>query len=270
MCVSVDTASFRATVLVLTRTTHPVTGRTMHSLLYRNAPVNLADGGNAMLLHFPAAEKMDEGNILDTSSFAHCVDDIVSAIEPRGRARSSGPEIRSAEALVFEHGIYHVVLATDWRSIPAALEHVPADKKPALNHELFRWYGRFFPTYTFALCCFDNRQAALADPLLWWYYPQIENQLMLPAIDAHDGSPPDLEALVDTDHWVILGSHREIPGLHRVHYRNPIAETARPFLPTYVTGRSYATPTPNADFIAPLAALEQGNPSLIGRDLLPL
>lgn len=276
MCISADLASFQATIEILTRAPHPRTGRTMHTLVYRNAPENLAAAGrgNAMLLHFPAAEPMDESNVIDTSAFPHCAEDIRAAVpSPRGEGRSMPEAGMSGEALVFEHGIYHVVLAQDAASIPSALDRVPGNKRPKANPTLFDWYGKKFPEYTLALCCFDNREAALADPLLWWYYPLLEDWLMLPAVDAHDGSPPDLDSLVDTDHFVGFGSCRPAPHLSEVRYTDPVPEKAKPYLPKYVIGEDYIHPAPNGDFIVPLAALEEwetdGYPT-VQRGFLPL
>lgn len=273
MCISADLANFQATVVVATRAPHPQSGRTMHTLLYRNAPENRAEAGrgNAMLLHFPASEPMDQANVIDTSSFPHCAEDIRIAVEPRSEGRGISNSERTEAALIFEHGVYHVVLARSAASIPDALDRIPEAKRPQTNPTLFDWYGETFPGYTLALCCFDNRDAALADPLLWWYYPLREDWLMLPAVDSHDGSPPDLDALVDMDHFVALGSDRPGSALHPVQYRDPIPEVARPFLPSFITGVDVTTPLPNADFIAPVDTLgiDEASTSL-QRGFLPL
>src|SRR5205823_2395778 len=88
-------------------------------------------------------------------------------MQPAGLSRSKGMPLEP-EVEVFDSGIYTVVLARDARAIPGALSQVPAAKQPVLNPELFQAYARWYPDWTFALCCFSNRQAARATPMLWW------------------------------------------------------------------------------------------------------
>jgi hypothetical protein len=130
------------------------------------------------------------------------------------------------DAVVFTQGVYDVVLARDARYVPQALERVRPDKRPPLADAIFRAYSEWFPDWPVALCCFNTVDRARAEPLLWWYRPRNPAVLFAPALDAHDGRPPDLREQVPVDHTVIFGSDRLAGGV-RVPYgllRDPDAE----------------------------------------------
>lgn len=273
MCVSLFPATFSDTLLCLTATKHPVTGLPVHSLLYRNTAENMAPGGaaNAMLLHFPAVDGMTKENVIDTSDFPECADDIVRTVTPPRpvtRSFSLSKETSFDTVEVFEHDIYHIALARNAAAIPAALDRVPERKRPMVNGPLFRWYGETFPDYTFALCCFSQEDAETASPLLWWYSPMSSGYGMLPGVDAHTGENPDLSVMTDVDHWVVLGSDRKSAGLKRVRYSDDITARNRAFLPAFVAGRRYRGRERNADFVVPVTALMDGNTGVIERRLL--
>jgi hypothetical protein len=44
-----------------------------------------------------------------------------------------------------------------------------------------------------------------AEPLLWWYEPKDPSHLFMPALDAHDGLPPEPGSDVDVDHVLVVG-----------------------------------------------------------------
>lgn len=252
MCVSMAPAEFFGTRVFLGDMHHTPNGR-VHTLGYQNTAQNRGRGPNAMLIHMPSAARMDPRNFLDTSNCPHILSDMVEAVTPRSRGggtRSLGmPFTKGAQ--VFDYGkIYTVVLAEDARAIPAALALVPENRRPALNAPLFDFYQRAYPGYTVALFCFDNAEAVEAEPVLMWYKPMPHRGFLpLPAIDCHTGLVPDMTALVDTDHWVLVGS--DIMPDHvgsRVQYQDAIPHTVRPYLPNRVMGRQFVTRMPNGDF----------------------
>jgi hypothetical protein len=263
LCVTLSEAELSSTTLVLTATTHPKTGQPVHSLLYQNTVQNLSAGPTAMLLHFPAIEAMDQGNCIPTDEFPECVADIRKAIEPPAISKGFRSAERSMDLSepvhVFDVGIYTVVLSKSIDAIPQALERVRPDRRPALNPTIFAWYKAHFPGWSFALCCFNNRQAAQASPLLFWYYPPpASDRVMLPGIDAHTGHAPDLLDLVDVDHTIVLGSDKPRIGLAKVRYSDSIPAYERAFLPSYVIGRHQKGRRQNGDFIVSMKTLETG------------
>ncbi len=112
------------------------------------------------------------------------------------------------EAVVFNSGIYTIVLASDVSQIHVALNKVPENKRPALNREFFNAYSKWYKGWTFALCCFDNQDALRATPMLWWYEPKYPDLMFFPALDAHTGKPPDLDAQVEVDHCLVVASDK--------------------------------------------------------------
>jgi hypothetical protein len=224
----------------------------------------LGRAGNAMILPFPAVPRtMTPANVLDTGRCRDILQDMAAALisPPASRAagwgvrpgRSGPPKVQVFRAA----GIYTVVLAQDARDIPAALSQVPRAKRPRLNPALFDAYARWYPDWTVALCCFSNRQARLAHPLLWWYRPMHPDRLFLPAVDCHTGDVPDLEASVAVDHVVAVGSYR-MTGGRPVRYRDTVPPAVAPYLRPSLIGRRYREDLPNGDFVCRLDDLAKG------------
>ncbi len=252
---------------------------------------SLGKTGNAMLLPFPAVPKtMTQANVLNTENCKDVLQDIARAVRTPDRSFESqtfgaGQSASPPKVQVFEAaGVYTVVLAQDARDIPDALNLVPREKRPALNYELFETYSEWYPNWTFALCCFNNQKAKLADPLVWWYSPMNPEQLFLPTLDSHNGKVPELTSNVKLDHTIAVGSFRreekviepmdkvfnsgdsdsgggkEIsaypnfvlgnkPRFKTVYYTNEIAEELKPYFLPEVMGKDFNTYMPNGDFV---------------------
>lgn len=275
MCVAMAPAEFRRTILYAGEARR--NGDLVHVAGYQNTVRNLArlpprhwwqrlrrpePAGNAMILHFPAIPgTMSSVNVVPTDGLRHLLTDLVHALSPP--VATAAPKLAQPAAdqrvEVFEAGIYTVVLAADATDIPAAIDRVPERKRPALNPALFDWYRATFPGWPVALCCFATADAARADPMLWWYRPAYPEWLFAPAIDAHDGNPPNLDARVRVDHWVIAGSDRMHPAAGvPVSYRDQIPDDVQALLPTRVVGRQVNAVLPNADFVFPVEAVRNG------------
>ena len=163
-----------------------------------------------MLLPIPAKPgSMTRFNVVNSSTCPHILSDMaraVTPIRPHRMLMSRGMASGAPAIQVFDTDIYTVVLARNAKDIPSALSQVPADKRPAINSAIFNAYSRWYPHWTFALCCFNTTKKASARPLIWWYQPLNPNVLFFPAIDAHNGNPPDLKANVAVDHVLAVGS----------------------------------------------------------------
>jgi hypothetical protein len=170
--------------------------------------------GNAMLLPFPCLPgTMSSANILETKNCPDILKDIAIAVKPPApqsanyQMAAQSSFSRSAPVEIFKaSGIYTVVLAQDARDIPQALNRVPKEKRPKLNPELFEAYAKWYPNWTFALCCFNNESLQEALPMLWWYEPMNSDDLFLPALDGHTGDIPNFDSEVMVDHTVAVGS----------------------------------------------------------------
>jgi hypothetical protein len=278
MCVSLAPANFSKTKGLAAETKR---GRKIvHLLGYQNTvgnPVHRHGGrrsggysrpagvGNAMFLPIPAKPgTMTEENVLDTSACPNILKDMERAILPppsRGGGRRGGSLGKGLpdSVRVFDHDIYTVVLASRAEDIPAALALVPEHKRPALNQSIFDAYARWYPGWTFALCCFNTEQEADAKPLLWWYEPLNKDLLFFPALDAHDGNAPDLRANVRVDHAIMVSSHRMVEGAGReVYYSDSVPAKLSALLPKQVIGRQHDQTMPQGDFVISVKSVREG------------
>lgn len=147
-CCSLKPASFSSTKGLAAEA--QVKGKLVHLLAYQNAVQNLAvAGGNAMFLPIPAKKaSMTRENILDTSTATQFLTDMERSITPVPRNADKSRSFSSnavPEVIVFDHGIYTIVLAQDAKSIPTALSRVPVEKRPAMNNEIFDAYAKWYP-----------------------------------------------------------------------------------------------------------------------------
>lgn len=282
MCVSSAPAHFSNTILLAAEVA--IEEEQFHLLGYQNTMQNLAAEltpaaadwgwsgdadaskpatvGNAMLLPIPAVQgTLGEHSVIDASLCPRILKDMAAAVRPpqtRFRATLGADSFAKNAPVVFDTGIYTVVLAEDASDIPAALSRVPERKRPALNQALFDAYASFYPGWYVALCCFDNAEAKQADPLLWYYKPQRPEFLFAPALDSHTGGVPDLNAQVKLDHTLVVSSYF-MEGGHEVHYTDgEISPKLRQTLPKRVFGSQFHTTARNGDFVVRVQDLAAG------------
>ncbi len=240
-------------------------GKLVHILAYGNSVQNLAGNlfsnrGNAMFLPIPAQPgSMTDKNLLDMSKGVHVLEDMERACVESSQALSATFSLSARPApkvQVFEHGVYTVVLAQHASDIPAALSRVPERKRPALNQNIFSAYEKWYPNWTFALCCFDNKDEQLAEPMLWWYQPKHTNLLFFPALDAHTGDVPKITERVDVDHFLAASSPKldttgVLPDADRrkVDYSDSnLPADVKALLPKNVIGGKFKNRMYNGDF----------------------
>ncbi len=217
--------------------------KTVHVLAYQNKAASA--GANAMILPLPAAVLPDERNVIDTREFAGFLMDIhcATVIELNPCRGAFG----AAAAKVFDVGSYSVVLARDASAISKALRFVPPSKRPAANPRLFEAFEQLYPGWPLAVCCWCGDVEA--EPLLWWYEPKYPEWLFAPALDAHDGGPPDVNVEVEVDHHIAFGSWCSFEG-NFVGYdpEYPMTAQIRNLLPLTVSGTRIHAKLPNGDF----------------------
>lgn len=235
-----------------------VKGKLVHVLGYQNTAQNKASGANAMFLPIPAkAGTMSAKNMLDVSNCPRVLEDIEEAA-----ARSIVLRTLSAHppgsVEVFDRGLYTVVLAQDARDIPAALERVRPERRPQLAPAIFAAYEKWYPGWTFALCCFNAREATRGEPMLWWYEPLDPDRLFFPALDAHSGEPPDLQAEVEVDHAMAVATESMRVSAD-VRYRDKVSPEVAAYLPGRVLGMHLQHHTRNGDFVFLKSDVRAGN-----------
>jgi hypothetical protein len=269
MCISTAEAFFGGTTILISETT--INDKRIHVLGYQNTARNLAVGPNAMIIMIPTIESLTSKNLIDTTGCKKIFQNMMEAIRPVERsAKKIGLEMMglSSQVEVFTSGIYTIATASDPRMIPAALHKIPENKRPAINLELFEFLGVARKGWQFALCCFDNKEEAKADPLVWWYEPTDEDNFILPGIDCHTGGIPSATELVQRDHWLIFGSDRFEAGMSsRVTYGRNIPDSVMQYLPKSVVGCKISNRGKNGDFIASVNAVRNGN---YRTDILPI
>ena len=265
-CCSLSPASFSATKGLAAESKR--NGKLVHLLAYQNAVANLStakSGGNAMFLPIPAKPgTMTSENIVDTSSAKNFLNDMERSITPVSRnatLQAGGASDRSSNSVVvFEHDIYTIVLAQNAKDIPAALARVPEAKRPAMNNAIFDAYAKWYPGWTFALCCFNNKEEAKAAPMLWWYEPSHPSELFFPGLDAHTGSVPELNTFVDVDHALAVS----VPGLKnasQVLYSDRIrSNEVKSLLPAMVVGNILGGSIKQGDFAWRKTDVKAGRP----------
>lgn len=243
MCLSLHRARLTNTILYAAETHHD--GRILHVLGYQNRAENQSKGPNAMLLPIPSDADMGPDNMLDTTAAKYILKDYVTSLRATydgmkgfgGGRRSRG--LSRGAVQVFEKGSYTVALAEDAADLPAALERIPENKRPAANDAIFEAYASLYPGWKMALCAWDG--TVDAEPLLWQYEPKDLEHLFMPALDAHDGNPPKLGSDVTVDHTLIVGSVVAPPARYavEVRFRDPIPEHLKPFLATHFHGQEF-------------------------------
>lgn len=296
MCMSTAPAKFSDTIVYAGET--EMNNMLLHMLGYQNTAQSFATAGqkkeqynfdwsfiktgkreekatgNAMVLPIPAKGKMGPENLLDTSNCLHFLKDMENAVRPRYRSATRGGMEKGIASLnsvqVFESGIYTVVLAnpdSDSYDIDNAIrQQVPEEKRPEINLPFLEVFTSYYRDWWIAVCCFNNKEAATAHPLLWWYEPMFEKALFAPALDAHDGLPPQLGKQVHVDHTLVVSSHKlfkdnkNFLDVSPVRYRDPAAENFKGFLPNFVMGKQYKdTSMVNGDFVLLVDEVRAGN-----------
>jgi hypothetical protein len=247
-------------------------GRRVHVMAYQNRAKNLAKGPNAMLLPIPAAKPLTPDNMLDTRLFKRILSHYVTKYEaaiPRPQAFGIGKDMllsTPAKAEVFERGSFTVVLAQDARLIPAALARVPEHRRPAPNRAIFSAYAKHYPGWHMALCCYDG--AIEAEPMVFWYEPLFPKRLFAPALDAHDGNPPDLNRRVHRDHYVFFAAKQAKRGIlvDKERLVNTIPLPHQPLFVDHFAGAHLTGTYPNGDFWLDVQDLNQ---EVLGFETLP-
>lgn len=235
MCVTSAAATLSSTYVGAWEIEHPVYGY-RHVMAYQNAPQNLAEGANCMLLHLPAAEPLLPEFLLDTSECPNLLKQMAASIMSRSL---SSRGIVPQQVYVVEMGIYHVVLLNEktQAALEQALMQIPAGKRPQIAPELLQFYSTHFPDYPIVLACFNNRESKQASPIVIHYKPSDPARLFFNLLEGHDGGAPQLNQLVERHQVIIAGSRLAEPR----HNRFPVAfqpigipEALHPFLPTAI------------------------------------
>lgn len=243
MCCTLRPATLASTILYASEVQHE--GRKVHVTGYQNKAESPEP--NAMILPIPARSKLGPDNMLDMREAKHVLTDYHLTCRPVLLGSSvvyGSRSLTKSAPIVFDKGSYTVVLAERATDIPSVLDQVPASKRiQNPNPEIWEAYDQLYPGWPVAVCCWAGQVEA--EPLFWWYDPMYEKHLFMPALDAHDGEPPQLDTEVAVDHFLITGHDR---GGYEVRFRAKPPDTIRPFLAPRVDTITFDDYMPNGDF----------------------
>jgi hypothetical protein len=188
-------------------------GSKVHVLGYENTVRSLSGGPNCMLLHFPTQRMLTPDNLIKVEVHQRGIlKDISDTFTPHTRGSiTKGLNMRSMdkggdnEFIMFCHDIYTIITCRNVDAIMEAIKLLPDDLTPSINPTLLAFYKKNFPNWSFALCCFNNRDLKKSSPLFWKYEPIDYNVLFAPTLDSHTGREPDLSKLTEMDHAITFG-----------------------------------------------------------------
>lgn len=267
MCLSIGEAAFNNTTIYSAEVQHPEQGL-VHVLGYQNSAISYQP--NAMLLPFPAEGKVTRDNLVNGAKFKDILKSYNTAVDNldpnKRRARSMaksfflGGAAPAASYEVFESGSYTIALCEKPSALGFALKEIPADRRPELPYRFLLALTQLYPDWPIALCCF-NRSMDDAEPLFWWYKPRFPNVLFAPAIDAHNGEPPDIEKMVTRDHSLAFASHASTrePLASLTSAINQVPAEHRWMFDARIAGREVQGTTGNRDFVVPVDQVRDVN-----------
>lgn len=272
MCITTEPARLSNTIIYAAEVQKRVlgevgrwTGEVVHVIGYQNKANSAPGRPNAMILPLPSAEPLGPANIIDTRKFKNILGSYDKAIErlnpkrrdTRSRGFGTDGVTLSKGFQVFESGSYTVALADRPVTMRLALDHVPEEKRPEIPGSFLAGLGQLYADWPIAICCFKGNLEA-PEPLLWWFKPRFPHALFAPAIDAHDGNPPDPNVQVDRDHTLAFASYRSQRAnderLINDIQRDVPAEFQWLFAPSIV-GTKIEGRTGNGDFSLPVSAI---------------
>ncbi len=177
------------------------TGR--HHLVYANNVHNLHRGPNCLILPIP-------GEIIevhDTTAYHSFMDELADNFrEPVGRGLSTAKG--KGNIVIKEVGVYTVLICNKIvpDEIMKTLKKVDHWKRPDISEELMSWYASFYgKNAQLLICCFDNLEMEKAQPVWVEYAPFNMLAAFYPAVDSHNGEPPQMDKWVDRDHQLYFG-----------------------------------------------------------------
>jgi hypothetical protein len=285
MCCSIEPASFSNTLIYAAEAQHP-SGKTVHVIGYQNKATGHLSGPNAMILPIPCeADSISSQNLVDASSFKGILesyDEAVDRLKPRRRSRgldddSLGETYGAAVASsyeVFDSGSYTVALVRKIGSAKEALSQVPEEKRPEIPTRFLIALGKLYPDWPLAFCCF-NGNLGDPEPLFWWFEPKFPSVLFAPAIDAHDGNPPNPENIaVSRDHTLVFATHdskRSQDRLLQEAIEDTVPGKHQWMFHSRIVGTHVKRVTDNGDFSLPLSVFhDEAVPSYLPRiDITP-
>ncbi len=218
--------------------------------------------GNALVIPLMTSD-FDSVKLLDlTLNTPNLLKDIRLAVQPpMPISDSRGPKRRGGgdEVRIRQFDIYTLVEASRASLIPNAVKAVEARKRPPLSDEIFKALEAGYDC-PFAVACFNDEDAGESKPIAYSFKPEYPDFFMIYTLDSHDGKAPDLDAVVDLDHAVFVGSYK-MKGGNQINYTDEIPAGLRKFVPNSVIGQVFPKGTRmiNGDIVVSVEDARAGN-----------
>lgn len=233
MCITIDKAELSKTKIL----SIPV-GNGNHFIAYSNSVRNTSGKANAMILAIPGKTK--QAWFYDTTKYKTFLDDIINnsdykknylGMVSRSKSLSKG---FLGDIDEFKVGIYNVGLSD---SFDAVLQFINKNvvNKPNIQSSLSEFFKTHYRGWSFAACLFDTNKTIDAQPIAFEYTPFEADSIYFPTMDAHTGSAPSFEGVVDVDHTFIY----EHTGKPEVKLYREFVELNNEGLPVFLNKRKY-------------------------------
>lgn len=210
-----------------------------HFISYSNSVKNLSGKPNAMILPIPGRTYPELFH--NTESYKDFMDEIIEKcdlIENYMGIQSKGMRSRGIDTELsfesFQLGMYSVGLSKNFQGIREFLNQLSEEKRPVISESLKEFFEEKYAGWSFAVCVFDSDQAIDTQPIAFEYEPFNYGFLYYPTMDGHDGSAPDLNAMVDVDHTFI---YEHIGKMTEKYYKTHVTLDAK--VPYFLQDRKY-------------------------------
>ncbi|QQR79317.1 MAG: hypothetical protein IPJ69_07985 [Deltaproteobacteria bacterium] len=216
-----------------------------HYLVYQNQAEISSDASAAMLLAIPSTGPLSRENFIDFSKSPQVLVDSWPRFEVarRNSTRATGHGVKAVD---FYSGNYRIFAAQSLSDIQEALRGTEYAQKIKISEAMADFFHTSYPGWSLALCCFNNRELQLMDPIGIIYDSLFPDHIYIPGVDAHDGNPPQLDTYVARDHRLMIGAFDMTQGVEMT-------------LPGIGSIRSLGVKLknfgPNGDFVVPKADL---------------
>ena len=247
MCVTVGPATLEETIIGTWDIEHPTLGL-RRVLAYQNVPYNHNDEPNCMILPIPSIEPLNREHLLDTSKEVHFLKKMADQIVPKDRSFSGSVK----RNYVWEMGIYHVAMLNEvnTESLEEALSLIPVEKRPLISLEFLDFYSSHYKGNVLLLCCFNNKDAKQASPIMIHYTPMDWEYFFCPTLESH-GGVPDFGENITFHQKIIFGtSENQAKRSNFMPLSTEVSnDIIKSFLPDYAIGAHLQMDAQNADVL---------------------
>lgn len=268
MCITSSRSLLDNTYLGAWDIQHPHYGY-RHVLAYQNRVQNLEEGPNCMLLPIQSAQALEPAWLVDTSACPNFLTELYDVLDPPPSIEEDGYAWMSVGDdrvnYVVEQGVYHIAILNNLTStaLEETLAQIPTEKLPFISKELLGFFENHYKDFPLLLCCFNNKEAQQAAPILVHYPPMYPQKLMLNTLDSHGGIPR-IDKMTGFHQKMVVGSYKNEQEEPQQPYQKitfNVYPQLQEFLPNYAFAVDllYQFNAPNNDLLFSVEDLQEGS-----------